>query len=171
MPLASQLPFAWCGSSFSVQFGDIKDRISKSVSAIEAEADVAEKELANQERKKNIDRWATAERTQQAIADFIDEQSVTKVNEWLAPVNVALNHKTATKLRHADSGTWFFRGVLLFKHGWRMKTRSSGCMLYVRHVPRPSGELPVKRGQQDADACKPRNASAWARRCCASRHQ
>ncbi len=105
---ASALRVVW--KPFNVQFGDIKERMARSVSAIEAEADVAEKELANDERKKNNERWSSTGRTQQMLAEFIDEQSIAKANEWLSPANVTANHKAATNLRHADTGVWFLRG-------------------------------------------------------------
>ncbi|KAF2108794.1 ankyrin repeat-containing domain protein [Lophiotrema nucula] len=95
---------------FDVQFGAIKKRILKNVGDIETGADIAEKELAQQERQKDNVRWSKAEASQRMLADFIDEQSVVKVNEWLSPANIAPNHKVATNLRHGESGTWFLQG-------------------------------------------------------------
>ncbi|KAK3943389.1 ankyrin repeat-containing domain protein [Diplogelasinospora grovesii] len=106
--LATALRVLW--KPFHVQFGGIKDRISKRVQAIEAEADVAEKELANKERHQDDVRWGKAEQSQRLLAEFIDDQSVSKVNAWLAPVNVAANHKAASSLRHGETGSWFLDG-------------------------------------------------------------
>lgn len=115
---------------FDVQFGDIRDRITKNVTAIETEADVAEKELANQERRKDDVRWSKAEASQRLLAEFIDDQSMAKVNEWLSPANVATNHKAAENLRHGDSGTWFLQGETFQK--WLKEENS---FLWLHAIP------------------------------------
>ncbi|KAK0726550.1 ankyrin repeat-containing domain protein [Apiosordaria backusii] len=106
--LATALRVLW--KPFSVDFDGIKDRISKNVEAVECEAGLAEKELASKERTLACDRWAKAERSQILIANYIDAESTAKLHEWLAPANVATNHKAATSLRHDKSGTWFLQG-------------------------------------------------------------
>src|SRR4051812_28737936 len=60
--LVSALRLVW--KPFDVQFGDIKARIAKNVTAIENEADMAEKELAKVERSKDSMRWSGAEASQ-----------------------------------------------------------------------------------------------------------
>lgn len=105
---ATALRVLW--KPFSVDFGGIRDRIAKNVDSIEAEADVAEKEVAGQERRTDQTRWAAAERSQRLLADFLNDQSVSLVNNWLAPVNVEANHKAASVLRHHNSGSWFLQG-------------------------------------------------------------
>jgi hypothetical protein len=105
---ASAIRLLW--KPFSVQFGDIKGSIEKSVTAFTQEVDILEREAASGARSKDDHRWAKAEETQRILTEYIDSQSVTKVNEWLSPVNVAANHKAATALRHADTGTWFLEG-------------------------------------------------------------
>ncbi|KAK4194345.1 ankyrin repeat-containing domain protein [Triangularia verruculosa] len=106
--LATALRVLW--KPFSVDFDGIKTRIAKNVEAVESEAGLAEKELASKERTLASERWAKAERSQTLIANYIDAESTAKVHEWLAPVNVATNHKAATSLRHGNSGTWFLQG-------------------------------------------------------------
>ncbi|KAK0666772.1 ankyrin repeat-containing domain protein [Cercophora samala] len=106
--LATALRVLW--KPFTVDFDGIKNRISKNVEAVESEAGLAEKELASKERTLSGERWAKAERSQRLIANYIDAESTAKVHEWLAPVNVATNHKAATSLRHASSGSWFLHG-------------------------------------------------------------
>ncbi|KAK4176463.1 ankyrin repeat-containing domain protein [Triangularia setosa] len=106
--LATALRVLW--KPFSVDFDGIKARISKNVEAVESEAELAEREVASKERTLSGDRWAKAERSQMLTANYIDAESAAKVHEWLAPVNVATNHKAATSLRHGESGTWFLQG-------------------------------------------------------------
>ncbi|KAK3318708.1 ankyrin repeat-containing domain protein [Apodospora peruviana] len=106
--LVTALRVLW--KPFKVEFGGIKTRIERSVQAIESEADVAERELANKERRRDDARWSRAEQSQRLLAEFIDDESAAKVNAWLSPVNVNANHKTASSLRHADTGTWFLDG-------------------------------------------------------------
>ncbi|KAJ0418603.1 ankyrin repeat-containing domain protein [Aspergillus carlsbadensis] len=92
---------------FKVQFGGIIDRIKGSMSRIEHEVDLAEKELANEGRAK-----AEAERKLQAARwdTLVNRQELAQMNQWLAPVNAAVNHNSATKLRHQGTGTWFVDG-------------------------------------------------------------
>ncbi|KAL2793672.1 ankyrin repeat-containing domain protein [Aspergillus keveii] len=92
---------------FKVQFGGIIDRIKGSMSRIEHEVDLAEKELANEGRAK-----AEAERKLQAARwdTLVNKQELAQMNQWLAPVNAAVNHNSATKLRHQGTGTWFVDG-------------------------------------------------------------
>jgi hypothetical protein len=134
--LAAALKVFW--KPFKVQFGDLIDRICRSMQDIETEVEIAEKELAGKERQKaeaervlaQQERDAAArarslqvqerfrrgaavavmERAAMAWSSFIDEKSAEKVNAWLAPANVASNHNAATKARHADSGSWFLEG-------------------------------------------------------------
>ncbi|KAK1836349.1 ankyrin repeat-containing domain protein [Podospora conica] len=105
---ATALRVLW--KPFSVDFDGIRDRIAKNVDNIEAEADIAEKEIAGQERRTDQARWAAAERSQRLLADFLDDQSISLVNLWLAPANVEANHKAASFLRHDNSGSWFLEG-------------------------------------------------------------
>ncbi|KAK3390052.1 ankyrin repeat-containing domain protein [Podospora didyma] len=105
---ATALRVLW--KPFNVDFGSIRERITKNVQAIEAEADIAEKEIANKERHRDDARWSKAEESQRLVAEFIDDQSIAKVNAWLAPANVAANHKAASSLRHGESGNWFLEG-------------------------------------------------------------
>jgi hypothetical protein len=107
--LATAIRLIW--KPFSVQFSGIKERLAKNVSALETEADVAEKELASKERRRDDERWTKAEQTSRAVAEFIDDQSIAKVNAWLSPANVAANHKAAANVRHGDTGRWFLGGA------------------------------------------------------------
>ncbi|RDW72765.1 uncharacterized protein DSM5745_07937 [Aspergillus mulundensis] len=102
---------------FTAQFGDIMDRINTSMSRIEQEVDLAEKELASEgrakaegERKLQAARWDKLESRQKRVTDYIDQQKVAQLNQWLSPVNAAANHNSATKLRQAGTGTWFVDG-------------------------------------------------------------
>ncbi|KAL2813360.1 ankyrin repeat-containing domain protein [Aspergillus granulosus] len=92
---------------FKVQFGTIIDRIQSSMSRIEHEVDLAEKEFASDSRARAED-----ERKLQAARwdNLINRQELAQINQWLAPVNVAVNHNSATKLRHQGTGTWFIDG-------------------------------------------------------------
>jgi ankyrin repeat protein len=103
--LTASLKLLW--KPFEVQFGEIRDNIAKSVTDIETEAELAEKELVHDNRTKDDNRWSKAEASQQLLSEFIDHQSWSKVVEWLSPANVTTNHKAATNLRHRDTGTWF----------------------------------------------------------------
>jgi hypothetical protein len=122
---------------FKVQFGGIIDRIKGSMSRIEHEVDLAEKELANEGRAK-----AEAERKLQAARwdTLINKQELTQMNQWLAPVNAAVNHNSATKLRHQGTGTWFVDGEpfkkwisednsFLWLHAIRESCRAEDCIL------------------------------------------
>ncbi|OQE40983.1 hypothetical protein PENCOP_c005G00758 [Penicillium coprophilum] len=102
---------------YKIQFGDIVERIRSSMVRIDHEADVAEKELASKERSKaeherqlQASRWVTLESHQKSVAQFIDQQRIEYVNQWLLPVNAASNHTSATKLRHQGTGHWFLDG-------------------------------------------------------------
>ncbi|CAP62321.1 uncharacterized protein PODANS_0_150 [Podospora anserina S mat+] len=126
--LATALRVLW--KPFSVDFDGIKDRISKNVEAVESEAGLAEKELASKERTLAGERWAKAERSQRLIANYVDAESTAKVHEWLAPANVATNHKAATSLRHASSGTWFLHG-----HQFQRWLREDNSFLWLHAIP------------------------------------
>jgi hypothetical protein len=127
--LRSALKLVW--KPFKDQFGEIKAAICAEMDAIENEVDLAEKELANEERAKaeadrqgQVKRWQKAESrsemqskqldrvesSQNVLTTYVDEQSMTKINEWLAPANVRANHTAATKLRHGTTGSWFLDG-------------------------------------------------------------
>jgi hypothetical protein len=95
---------------FKVQFGDIKDRIARNVETIDAEADLAERELANKERRLDDARWSRSEASQRLLAEYIDGESMIQVNGWLAPVNVSVNHRAASVARHGGTGSWFLQG-------------------------------------------------------------
>ncbi|KAF2711303.1 ankyrin [Pleomassaria siparia CBS 279.74] len=125
---ATSLRILW--HPFDVEFGSIKERIATSVVAIETEADVAEKELANQERRRDHVRWSQAEASQRVLAEFIDDQSMAKVNEWLSPANITTNHKAAANLRHGDSGNWFLQGGIFQK--WLHEDNS---FLWLNAIP------------------------------------
>ena len=106
--LATAIRLLW--KPFNVQFGAIKTEIANSVAIIETEADLAEKEMAQKERRLNDRRWSNTERVHRILAEYIDDESVAKVNAWLSPVNVRTNHNAATNLRHENSGCWFLEG-------------------------------------------------------------
>ncbi|KAK0636779.1 ankyrin repeat-containing domain protein [Bombardia bombarda] len=125
---ATALRVLW--KPFSVEFGGIKDRIAKSVQVIEAEADVAERELANKERRRDDVRWSTVDKSQRLLAEFIDDEGAAKVNAWLSPVNVGANHKAASSLRHAESGTWFLDGDVF--QTW---LREDNSFLWLHAIP------------------------------------
>ncbi|KAL2837355.1 ankyrin repeat-containing domain protein [Aspergillus pseudoustus] len=92
---------------FKVQFGGIIDRVKSSMSRIEHEVDLAEKELASASRAK-----ADGERKLQAARwdTLLNRQELAQMNQWLAPANAVVNHNAATKLRHQGTGTWFIDG-------------------------------------------------------------
>ena len=78
------------------------------------EVDLAEKEEAHLERQRaererriQSFRWGKTQAAHSKIEEFIDEQNVAKVNQWLSPVDVEVNHLAATKLRHSGTGRWF----------------------------------------------------------------
>jgi hypothetical protein len=106
--LTSVIRLLW--KPFSVQFGGIKGRIEKAVAMIDAEADLAERELAKQERQKDEDRWNKAEASQQRLGSFLDLENMEKLDAWLSSANVRTNHMTASGLRYADTGSWFLAG-------------------------------------------------------------
>lgn len=102
---------------FKLQFGDIMDQIRSSLTRIDHEVDIAEKELANKERTKaeqerqlQTSRWDALESHQKTVTEFIDQQRIDYVNQWLSPVNAASNHTSATKLRYQGTGNWFIDG-------------------------------------------------------------
>ncbi|KAF3386295.1 Ankyrin-3, partial [Penicillium rolfsii] len=102
---------------FKLQFGDIMDQIRSSLTRIDHEVDLAEKELANKERSKaeqerqlQISRWDALQSHQKSVTEFIDQQRIDYVNQWLSPVNAASNHTSATKLRYQGTGNWFLDG-------------------------------------------------------------
>ncbi|KAI1869012.1 uncharacterized protein JN550_005999 [Neoarthrinium moseri] len=105
---ASVVRILW--KPFSVQFGTIKNRIEKAVGMIDDEADLAERELAAQERQKDESRWNRLEISQRKVEDFVDLEEMTKLDAWLGSANVAANHKAASALRHAETGSWFLEG-------------------------------------------------------------
>jgi len=122
---ATALRVLW--KPFSVDFDGIRDRIAKNVDSIKAEADMAEKEIAGQERRTDQARWAAAERSQQLLADFLDDQSISLVNHWLATVNIEANHKAVSLLRQDNSGSWFLEGDTL--QSWLAQDNSfCGCI-------------------------------------------
>jgi hypothetical protein len=127
--LRSAMKLVW--KPFKEQFGDIKAAICAEMDAIENEVDIAEKELANEERAKaetdrqeQEKRWKRAEALadvqskqldrvesmQKELTTYIDEQSIASLQAWLAPSNVRANHAAATKLRHGTTGSWFLAG-------------------------------------------------------------
>lgn len=102
---------------FKLQFGDIMDQIRSSLTRIDHEVDIAEKELSNQERSKaeqerqlQTSRWDALQSHQKSVTEFIDQQRIDYVNQWLSPVNAASNHTSATKLRYQGTGNWFIDG-------------------------------------------------------------
>ncbi|KAJ5439445.1 uncharacterized protein N7458_010443 [Penicillium daleae] len=102
---------------FKLQFGDIMDQIRSSLTRIDHEVDIAEKELANKERGKaeqerqlQTSRWDALQSHQKSVTEFVDQQRIDYVNQWLSPVNAASNHTSATKLRYQGTGNWFIDG-------------------------------------------------------------
>lgn len=128
---ATALRVLW--KPFSVDFDGIRDRIAKNVDSIEAEADMAEKEIAGQERRTDQTRWAAAESSQRLLADFLDDQSISLVNNWLAPVNVEANHKAASVLRHHNSGSWFLHGDAF--QSWLAQDNAFLWLYAIRMLP------------------------------------
>lgn len=132
---------------FNSQFGGIIGDIKSAMARIQHEVDVAEKELASEERGKaererqrQTDRWDHLESNQKSVTQFIDQQRISQVKNWLSPVNAASNHNSATKLRHDGTGVWFlesrpFQDWLATEHSflWLHAIRmSSGIALQFR---------------------------------------
>ncbi|KAJ5794740.1 hypothetical protein N7457_001339 [Penicillium paradoxum] len=122
---------------FKIQFGDIVDKIRSSMVEIDHEVDLAEKELASKERVKAEDerklqtsRWDASESHQKSVAQFIDQQRIEAVNQWLSPVNAASNHNSATKLRHQGTGNWFLDGAKFQE--W---VSSENAFLWLHAIP------------------------------------
>lgn len=83
------------------------NQIRSSLTRIDNEVDVAEKELAGKERSKaeqerrlQTSGWDAFQAHQKSVNEFIDQQRIDYVNQWLSPVNAAPNHTSATKLRY-----------------------------------------------------------------------
>ncbi|KAL4876756.1 ankyrin repeat-containing domain protein [Aspergillus karnatakaensis] len=103
---------------FKVQFGEVMDRIKGSMARVEREVEIAEKEMASEDRQKGegerrlqASRWERLEVQQDKVVRFIDQQKIVQLNQWLAPINVAANHNSAVKLRQAGTGAWFVDGA------------------------------------------------------------
>jgi hypothetical protein len=110
---------------FIVQFGAIKTQISKKVSIIDAEADLAEWELASTERRLDDARWTKQEASQRLIAECIDGESMVKVNDRLSPVRARRPHG---RFEAKACGEWRrgFCRAKPSKRGCVMTTLSSG---------------------------------------------
>ena len=113
--LQSMIKLVW--KPFKVQFGDMQEELSTCMDRVSAEVELAEKEEAHKERENaklerrtQALRWDKTEHTHQKLEIFFDEQSIGKVDQWLAPVDFKVNHEAATKLRHQGTGNWFLQG-------------------------------------------------------------
>ncbi|KAL8831739.1 MAG: hypothetical protein Q9170_005169 [Blastenia crenularia] len=113
--LRSMVKLVW--KPFKAQFGDLQDELSTSMDRVSTEVEIAEKEEAHaereraeKERRSQASRWDKTECTHQRIESFFDEQSIRKIDQWLDPVNVEINHEAAVKLRHQGTGEWFLKG-------------------------------------------------------------
>ena len=120
MGLQTMTKLIW--KPFKIQFGDLQDDLSTCMERIEMEVDLAEKEeaylerqRAQQERRTQSFRWGKTQAAHSKIEEFIDEQNIVKVNQWLSPIDVEVNHLAAAKLRHSGTGRWFLESQAFMK--------------------------------------------------------
>lgn len=120
MGLQTMTKLIW--KRFKIQFGELQNDLSVCMERIEMKADLAEKDEAHlerkraqQERRTQSFRWGKTQAAHCKIEEFIDEQNIVKVNQWLAPVDVEVNHLAATKLRHSGTGRWFLESEAFMK--------------------------------------------------------
>lgn len=116
IPIGLQTMSKLIWKPFKVQFGELQSELSACMERVEVEVDLAEKEEAHLERERaeterrtQSFRWEKTEIAHAKFEDFLDDQNIAKVNQWLSPVDVDLNHTAAMKLRHSGTGRWFLQ--------------------------------------------------------------
>ena len=116
IPIGLQTMTKLIWKPFKEEFGDINNELLACMERVDLEVDLAEKEEAHLERGRAEDerraqsfRWEKTLMVHSRFEDFLDEQSIAKINHWLSPANAELNHTAARKLRHSGTGRWFLQ--------------------------------------------------------------
>lgn len=137
VPLGLQTMSKLVWKPFKIQFGEIQEQLSACMERVEIEVDLAEKEEAHHERKRaeaerrtQSFRWEKTEMAHRKFEGFIEDQNIVKVNQWLSPARVELNHTAAMKLRHSGTGRWF-----LGSEAFRDWLDGDNTFLWIHAIP------------------------------------
>lgn len=137
IPIGLQTMSKLIWKPFKAEFGELQGELSACMERVEAEVDLAEKEEAHlereraeKERRAQSFRWEQTQIAHAKFEDFLDDQNIAKVSQWLAPVDVEPNHTTAKKLRHSGTGRWFLQSDI-----FRSWLSSDNAFLWVHAIP------------------------------------